>query len=58
MPWALITEMAVGPVRNLINCFAASGTFCVRADACSKHDVGLYLRREWADEIDAGVVRI
>ena len=28
--------------------------FCVRADARSKHDVGLYLRREWADEVDAG----
>ena len=28
--------------------------FCIRADARSKHDVGLYLRREWADEVDAG----
>ena len=25
MPWALMTAIALGPVRNLINCPAASG---------------------------------
>ena len=40
-------------VRNLIKLHRRIRHFRARANASGKYDVGLYLRREWTDELDA-----
>ena len=54
MPCAVITGTAIGPVRKRINWPAAVRHFVVALTPAGKHDVGLQLRREGADQIDAG----
>ena len=46
--------MALGPLRNAISSLAATLHLRLWADRRHERDVGLYLVRERADELDAG----